>query len=134
MAKDHDNLKDIGKNGKKPSFLDKVVQSVIGEGRHVGNDDDPAVTTYPQLWDMMSRIYLPDNYVRQPASLTLTLTPGGVQVSLYDKETGYTIITTCTNLDDALKAMEAELNKDNPQMRSNNKKEPQYRKRKRPNS
>jgi hypothetical protein len=122
------------KNGKKLSALDRAIQTAMGEGRHVGADDDPAAKKYPQLWEWLSRIYLPGDLMRQPSSLTITLTPTGVQVSVYDRDIGQSVVTTCAHLDDAIKTMEEELNKDNPQIRNSGKKEPQLRRRKRPHN
>jgi len=117
------------KGEKRPSALDKAVQSAMGEGRVVGTDTDPARERYPTLWDWMSRIYIGIGHVRQPATVTLQLGPSGVLVSISDRDLGVSCGATCQHLDDALAAMEAALTADVPPIRSWGKKEPKLRKR-----
>ncbi len=126
MAKDKKEEKD---DGKRPSALDRAVQSAMGEGRTVGAEDDPAAQRYPILWDWLSRIYIGIGHVRQPATVTLALGPSGVLVSVSDRDLGVSCGATCLHLDDALAALEAALAADVPPIRSWGKKEPKLRKR-----
>jgi len=128
MAKDRD-LRDIGANGKRPSALDKAVQSAMGEGRVVGSDSDPAKEKYPTLWDWLSRIYIGVGHVRTPARITISLGPSGVLIDVSDRDLGVSCGAACEHLDGALEALEAVLSGPLPPIRSWGKKEPKLRKR-----
>jgi len=125
-----DELKDKGAdNGKRPSALDRAVQSAMGEGRKVGSDDDPARLLYPTLWDWMSRIYIGMTNVRTPARITITLGPSGVLIDVSDRDLGVSCGACCENMQDAFAALEAALNASPSPIRSWGKKEPKLRKR-----
>lgn len=120
---------DPSANGKRLSALDRAVLSAMGDGRSVGADDDPARSAYPLLWEWLSKIYIGSDRVRTPASLTIQLGPGGVLISLSDRDLGVSCGSVCEHLDEALKAMEASLASAVPPIRSWGKKEPRLRKR-----
>ena len=126
MANDKDG---VGTNGKRISALDRAVQSAMGEGRAVGSDHDPAREKYPVLWEWLSKIYIGVAHVRSPATVTLTLSPSGVQASVSDRDLGVSCSAVCEHLDDALSALEAALTSSVPPIRSWGKKEPKLRKR-----
>lgn len=121
--------KDEGHESRKLSALDRAIQSAMGEGRTVGRDDDPAATKYPTLWDWLTRIYVGVGHVRQPATLSITLGPSGVLVSISDRDLGVSCGASCDHLDDALAAIEAALSSPTAPIRSWGKKEPKLRKR-----
>jgi len=119
------------KEPTKVSPLDRAIQQAMGEGRIVGNPDDPAQTRWPELWRWMTTIYLGRDEMKQPATLSVKAAPGGVVISLTDRDLGVTVDAATANLEDALDALEASLNSDTPSMRAWTNKEPTLRKRKR---
>lgn len=114
---------------RKLSALDRAVQTAMGEGRAVGNDEDPARKKYPALWEWLSRIYIGIGHVRQPATVSVTLGPCGVLVSVSDKDLGVSCGAVCPNLDEAFQALEDALSAEVAPIRSWGKKEPRLRKR-----
>jgi len=121
---------EVGENGRKLSALDRAVMQAMGEGRSVGQEDDPARQKYPQLWDWMSRCYQGKDYLRTPSSLSISLGPEGVMISVTDRDLCVTVAASCCHLDEALAAIEQALGSDNPPMKFWGKGEPHLRKRK----
>ena len=119
------------KNGKevKLSALDRCIQTAIGDGRTVGDDDDPARTKYPNLWEWLSKIYIGLDRVRTPATITVSLGPAGVLVNINDRDLSVNCGATCLHLDDAFVALERALSATVAPIRSYGKKEPRLRKR-----
>jgi len=118
------------KNGKEVrlSALDRSIQTAIGDGRTVGDDDDPGKTKYPALWEWLSRIYIGLDRVRTPATITISLGPSGVLVNVNDRDLCVNCGSTCLHLDDAFMSLERALTSSVPPIRSYGKKEPRLRK------
>lgn len=122
-------LKDEGKNGKRMSIVDRLIAQTIGDGRAVGSPEDPAAKLYPELWELLSQIYVGRDYVKTPASFTVKLGPGGVVVTLTDKDMKLGVDVGCTFLADVLSALEAALTNPNTTFKNWGKGEPHLRKR-----
>jgi len=120
-----------GKNVKevKVSALDRCIQTAIGDGRTVGDDDDPARTKFPNVWEWMSKIYIGVDRMRQPATISITLGPTGVLVSINDRDLASNCSAACLHLEDAFIALERALSAPVAQIRSYGRKEPKLRKR-----
>jgi len=125
MAKDKDDTK----KDLPLSALERALQTAMGAGRAVGADDDPARAKYPALWEWLSKIYVGVGHLRQPATVTVTLGPSGVLVSVADKDLGVSCGAACEHLEDAFASLERALTSDVPPIRSWGKKEPKLRKR-----
>ena len=115
-------------NGR-PSALDKQIQAAIGQDRRLGNPDDPARKRYPVLWDWLSRIYAGRDWIKQPATLTLSLGTEGVIATLTDRDLCCSCGVAVATLAEVFAALEAALTAPNPPIRSWGRKEPQLRKR-----
>jgi hypothetical protein len=115
---------------EKPSALDRVIQSAIGDERVLGRGTDPTKEKYPNLWDWLSRHYVGREHVKQPATLTIRLGPEGALATLTDRDLSVSIDVAAPHLDDVYEAIEAALVSNCPPIRSWGKKEPQLRKRK----
>lgn len=115
------------------SHLDRVIQQAMGEGRVVGCDDDPAKERWPALWEWLTKIYVGRDDMKQPPSLSIRAAPGGIAISLTDRDLGVTVDAACAHLGDALDALEHALQNPNPSMRAWTNKEPKLRKRQRRN-
>jgi hypothetical protein len=115
---------------KRVSSLDKVILQAMGEGKTVGSQDDPAREKWPELWEWLSRIYVGHDKIKQPATLFITLGPGGVMARLNDRDLSYSVGASCQNLVDVFDAIEAQLNTANSNVGSWGKKDPNVRKRK----
>ena len=113
----------------KPSAIDRLIQSTIGEGREVGAMDDPAKQKYPELWKVLSTIYVGRDWIKTPATLTIKLGPGGVVLTLTDRDLRSSKTVLCRNLEDMLKALEADLNDMTKGWTTWGKGEPQLKKR-----
>jgi len=121
---------ETGENGQRLSALDRAVLQAMGEGRSVGREDDPAREKYPQLWDWMSRCYQGKDYLRTPSTLSVSLGPEGVLVSVTDRDLCVTVTMATPFLEEIFRAMEIALASDNPPMKFWGKSEPHLRKRK----
>lgn len=115
---------------RRVSSMDKLIQQAMGEGRAVGAPDDPAASSYPELWEWLSRIYIGRDRLKTPAVMTVQLAPEGVLVRLTDRDLCVSVEAGCKYLADALPALEVLLQGPTPPIKSWGKKEPQLRKRK----
>jgi len=115
---------------EKVSPLDRAIQQAMGEGRVVGDPDDPAKDRWPELWRWLTTIYVGRDDMKQPPSISIRAAPGGVVISLTDRDLGITVDAATAHLEDALDALEASLNSATPSMRAWSNKEPTLRKRK----
>jgi hypothetical protein len=115
---------------KPLSALQREVLQAMGEGRSIGLEDDPAREQFPALWEWLSTIYVGRDRIKQPASLTLTLVPGGVNVRLMDRDLCCSVEVTCRFLADALTSINENLISQNPGIKNWGKKEPHLRQRK----
>jgi len=120
----------VAKSEKKLSALDRAIQQAMGDGRKVGRDDDTARERWPNLWEWLSRIYIGDDRMMQPASLSIVLGPEGTIASVSNRDLQTRVVVSTPFLADALDALEAELSKDTPNIQSWGKTEPKLRKRK----
>lgn len=111
------------------SPLDRAIQQAMGEGRVVGNADDPAKERWPELWRWLTTIYIGRDEMKQPPSLTIKAAPGGVVISLTDRDLGISVDAFVGHLEDAIDALEQALNSDTPTIRAWSNKEPSLRKR-----
>jgi len=128
MAKDKE-LKDVGANGRRMTALERAVQTALGEGRVIGADDDPARESMPALWEWLSTLYPVADRVKNPATIMITLAPGGVLANMNDRDLGYAVSASSKHLKDIFQALEDALTSDVPPIRSYGKKEPNLRKR-----
>jgi hypothetical protein len=115
---------------KHLSSLDRVIQIAMGEGKTVGNPDDPAAAKWPQLWEWLTRIYIGVDKIKQPASIFLTLGPGGVMARMSDRDLSYSVNVNVPNLQDVFDALEAQLAMGTVGVGTWGKKDPNLRKRK----
>lgn len=115
---------------KHLSSLDRVILQAMGEGKTVGNPEDPAKDKWPQLWEWLSRIYVGVDKIKQPATVFITLGPGGVMARLSDRDLSWSASIGCPCLADVFDALEAELSKPTINSGSWGKKDPNIRKRK----
>lgn len=111
------------------SPLDRAIQQAMGEGRVVGNADDPAKERWPELWRWLTTIYIGRDEMKQPPSITIKAAPGGVVISLTDRDLGISVDAFVGHLEDAIDALEQALNSDTPTIRAWSNKEPSLRKR-----
>jgi len=111
------------------SALERVLQTALGKGQSVGADDDPAATKFPTLWEWLSRIYVGNDHLRQPATISLSLGPTGVLVSIRDQDLGVSCGATCQHLEGIFQALEDSLSADVPPIRTFKNKEPKLRRR-----
>ena len=112
------------------SFMDRLILQALGKGQTVGNEDDPAKEAFPALWEWLSRIYVGEDKIKQPPSLTVTLSPDGVVVRVSDRDLARAVEVTCANLQDCFSALEINLNSPKPAIKILGKREPNLRKRK----
>jgi len=119
----------MAKSDKKPTALQRAIESAMGEGRSVGADDDPAKTKYPELWQWLSNIYVRTDRLRTPATVSVTLGPSGALVTVSDRDLAVSCSAACEHLDDVFAALEKALTSDVQNIRSWGKKEPKLRKR-----
>lgn len=112
----------------KLSTFDRIAQSAVGAGLVVGDVDDPVAKECPQLWRWMSETSAGDDHVKEPATLTVKLVPGGVLASLGDRTFGVSIDASCTTLSSVWQALEAVLCSPAPPIRQWPKHEIQLRK------
>jgi len=118
------------KQSEHVSPLDRAIQQAMGEGRIVGSEDDPAKERWPELWRWMVTIYVGRDDMKQPATITIRAAPGGIVISLTDRDLGVTVDAATAHLEDALDALEQSLTSKTPSMRAWSNKEPTLRKRK----
>lgn len=67
--------------------------------------------------------------MKQPPSITIKAAPGGVVISLTDRDLGISVDAFVGHLEDAIDALEQALNSDTPTIRAWSNKEPSLRKR-----
>ncbi len=127
---DRDSTPRSAKRRDKPlSALDRVVAQAIGEGKVLGLADDPARTTFPNLWEWMTRVYYGIDRIKQPAIVTVVAVNGGFTVRCADRELASAVQVTVRHLDDAWRALEAALADPSVPIQTWGRKEPKLRKR-----
>ncbi len=119
----------MAKAEKQLSALDRAIQQAMGEGREVGHADDPARERWPNLWAWLTQVEVGKDYIVQPASLSISMVVGGVQVSVSNRDLAISARATTRNLGDALDAIEAVCSDPSAIMSSWGRKEPTLRKR-----
>lgn len=119
----------MAKTSARVSALDRLTMEAMGEGKVLGNEEDPARSRTPELWRWLSTVYVGRDYIKAPATLSIRLGVGGVLVSLIDRDLSASIDATCGCLEGALDAIESALTSDNPALKSWGRKEPHLRKR-----
>jgi len=112
------------------SSLDRVIQQAMGDGKTVGNPDDPAKEKWPQLWDWLTRIYVGVDKIKQPATVFITMGPGGVMARMSDRDLSYSVGVNVPNLADVFDALENQLQLGTIGVGTWGKKDPIIRKRK----
>jgi hypothetical protein len=122
--------KDATKNDRPLSPLQRAVQTAMGEHREFGAADDSFAEKYPLMWELMSSVEVGRDYVKEPASMRITLGPGGVLVTLSDRNFRLAWDTQCEHLAGVWDAMEARLADPTRPGRPVGKGEPELRKRK----
>ena len=91
------------------TLLDKMRLTAMGKGQAFGNADDPMQKACPLLWAWLTSTDGGEDFLKEPATLTIRLIPGGVNVSLGDRSYGLSVETTCDSLSAAFAALEREL-------------------------
>lgn len=115
---------------RKLSVLDRVVHQLMGNGeRSLGNAEDPARESLPNLWEWLSRINVGRDLLKAPAVLTIRLGPECAIASLTDRDLAVSLDAPTPYLAGALEALERELSCAQLALKSWGKKEPQLRKR-----
>lgn len=131
MAKD--DLKDVGKKlegDRRLSAIDRALLAAIGDGRTVGQADDPAATRWPDLWRALTMTEdAGHNYVIQPGVLTIQLGPSGVLATLTIRDLRCSWPAACDHLHEVFDAIQAALVAVPSAMRTWGKDEPRLRKR-----
>lgn len=112
------------------SPVERAVQIAIGEGRTFGNVSDPAREKFPTLWEWLTRAYLGQDYIKQPATMSIAANSAGFTVKLVDRDLSSSCIANTTNLEDAFAAIEVILANGQGGWTHWGKKEPHLRKRK----
>lgn len=121
MAKDREELKDVGKvrpDERRLSALDRAIQSALGDGRTVGLENDPAAQQYPDVWQWLTKTDGGRDHVMQPAVITLQLGPEGCLVSLTHRDLRRACTIACPFLGDALESLQRALTSEHPPIRS----------------
>jgi hypothetical protein len=119
----------MAKQERKLSAFEKAVSQAIGDGRTLGNQEDPARERYPQLWGWLTSVYVGRDSIKNPAYLNLRMGVDGVLVSLIDRDLCTTVEISCASLEEALPALEAALANGHAPLKSWGRKEPHLRKR-----
>lgn len=114
---------------KRVTSLDKAVLQAMGDGRSVGRPDDPAQTTWPELWSWLSTIYIGKDNMKQPATLSVQLGPDGVLVKLVDRDLCCSVNVSCSHLQNVFDELEKVLTSATLPVTTWGKREPQLRKR-----
>jgi len=112
------------------THLERLIGQAIGQERELGREDDPARELYPCLWEWLTTIYVGSEYVKQPATIRITMGPDGPLVSLSDVDMAIGMETHCGHLGSVLEHLEATLALPSPPFRQYAKKQPTLRKRK----
>ncbi len=112
------------------SALDRLIAQAIGSERRLGNEDDPAVAEWPQLWSWLSTVYVGRDHVKTPAILSVRLGPACALCTLTDRDLSVSVDAAAPCLHGLFAAMEAQLASSILPIKSWGKKEPQLRKRK----
>lgn len=115
---------------KNLSALDRLIEQAMGDNRSFGLEDDPAKDLYPQLWRCMSTVYVGRDNIKQPATLGVSLVPGGVAMRLTDRDIKHSLEVIVPHLEASLAALETVLCSANPPWKAWGKGEPELRKRK----
>jgi hypothetical protein len=113
---------------RRLSVLDRCILVALGDGRTVGQQDDPAVEKYPHVWEWLSKTQGGQNHVLQPAVLTIQLGPEGVLVSLTHRDLRVSCSVACPYLDDVLPTLQEALSQPHPPLRTWGKDDPVLRK------
>ena len=120
----------MAKSERKLSALDRAVEQAIGDGREVGNPEDPAKERWPELWQWLTRIYVGKDKLVTPASLSIRMVTGGVAVSCSHRDLAVAVSCTTPLLADVLDAIEKALADPSTPLASWGRKEPTTRTRK----
>lgn len=120
----------MAKEPKKLSALDRAIQQAMGEGRSVGSEDDPARERWPNLWEWLARIYVGEDRMMQPGSISIMLGPEGAIATVSNRDLQMRVPVATPHLGDVFDALEKELAKERPNIQSWGKTEPRLRKRK----
>jgi len=124
--------KDEGAAGQQRiSAMQRALETATGKGRVIGADDDPFRESMPELWEWLATLYPVDDRVKHPATITITLTPGGVMANMTDRDLCCSIGASAKHLADVFQALQTALTSEVPPIRTWGKKEPALRKRQR---
>jgi len=108
----------MAKLAKEQSALDRLIQQAAGERVHLGNQSDPAATSWPNVWEWLSRTEADADHLKDPARIGIALVPGGVQVSLTDSCFGVTVDAVSSTLEGVFGALERQLTAETPTIRT----------------
>jgi len=132
MARERDEQERNGKGkpeDRKLSALDRAILSALGDGRTVGREDDPLAASCPDVWEWLTKTVGGTDYLLQPAVLTIQLGPEGVLGTLTHRDLRRSVSVACGHVADVIPALQAELVKPNPAIKTWGKDEPHLRKR-----
>lgn len=120
----------MAKEKKDISHLERLIGEAIGQERTIGLPHDPAREVWPDLWDWMTRITAGQDYVKQPAKVTLTMGPDGVLITLSDPDLTLSLDCWTPFLGDCLHHLNSVLAGPNPPFKLWGKKQPTLRRKK----
>lgn len=119
----------MAKSDKSISAIDRLIMRAQAESEDIGNDDDAAKTTWPNLWQWMTRIDVGKNLMKEPARLAIKGIPGSFIATLSDSTLKVAVDATSESLAGIFDALEQELSRLNPVIRPYGKGEVKLKKR-----
>lgn len=114
---------------KKISSVERAIQQAMGDNRTIGAGDDPAEKQLPELWRWLTTLYVGRDHIKNPATLSIRLAPGGVVCTLSDRDLKVGLDVGCPYLQDIFKAIEHALQDPATTFKTWGKGEPHLRKR-----
>lgn len=127
------DLKDIGKprkGGRPLSAMDRTIQAAVSDERTLGNEEDPARESMPNLWEWLTRTKASRDHVITPGKLVITACPGGWIIQLNHADLAQSFEASSIDLGGCIAAMEVWLASPQCIPKSWGKKQPTARRRK----
>jgi len=110
------------------TFFQTLALEAVATDRPLGDDDDARRTTCPLLWEWLTTVQLPDDYVKEPPRLVIQAVPGGFLASISDASLARTVDVAIRTLDEACDALERGLREGTATVRCWGKVAPKMRK------
>jgi len=107
----------MAKDNKTVSAIDRLLMRAQADNEDIGNEDDAAKTTWPNLWIWLTRIDVGKNLMKEPARMAIKGVPGGFIGTLSDSTLKVAVDATSDSLAGIFDAFEAELSRINPVIR-----------------